>query len=200
MHDILWLKQACILLAFGCALIGAVPYLRDIIHHRTKPHLFTWLVWGLIGFIATSAQIWDHAGIGAWAMVFSTIKCLLVSALALRYGEKRITRSDWISLAACLAAIPLWMATGNPLASVLLLFAIETIAFYPTFRKTWAKPFEETLWAYNISSLQFIFGLIALENYTFITMIGGVSLIVSNAVFVIYALIRRRIILNGKAQ
>jgi hypothetical protein len=147
-----------------------------------------------------TAKVWDHAGIGAWVMIFSTAKCFLVSLLALKYGEKTITRSDWVSLVACLAAIPLWILTGNPLASVLLLFVIETLAFYPTFRKTWHKPFEETLWAYNISSLQFIFGLMALENYTFITMIGGISLIISNTIFVIYTLIRRRIILNAKTN
>lgn len=169
-----------------------LPYLRDIIRRKTCPHLFTWLIWSLIGVITVTAQAWDHAGIGVWVTIFSTMKCVAVALLSFKYGEKKITRGDWISLAACLFSIPLWLMTGDPLLSVLLLLAIEMVAFYPTYRKTWHKPFEETLFAYNIASLQFAFGLCALENYTIVTTLGGLSVVVQNSVFVLYALSRRR--------
>ena len=46
------------------ALISYVPYFRDIFVEKTKPHAFTWFIWGVLTVIAFVGQMSGHAGPG----------------------------------------------------------------------------------------------------------------------------------------
>lgn len=83
------------LIATIIGLIGYVPYFRDIFKNKTKPHLFSWLILGLLTVIAFVAQVVEGGGAGAWVTGFTAAICFIVAALALFKGEKNITKSDW---------------------------------------------------------------------------------------------------------
>lgn len=161
---------------------------------KTRPHVFSWFVWGLLTGIAWAAQFHEKAGPGAWVTGSTALVCFAIAFVSLRVGEKNITRSDWWTFCAALAAIPLWYFTNNPLWAVLLITAIDALAFYPTFRKSWLKPGEEAILAYGLSALKFGFSLLALENFTFTTSFYPASLVVMNGVFVVMVLIKRKAI------
>lgn len=180
------------LISFIIGVAGYAVYIRSILRGQTKPHIYTHLIWGIVTGIAFCAQLYDDAGPGSWAMGFSAFACLSQAALAVKYGEKNITRSDQAALATSLLAIVLWVATDNPLWSVILVSIIDAIAFYPTFRKSWNKPWEENLTAYNIASLKFGLSLIAITNFTFITTLYAITVIVLNSVFALMCLWRRQ--------
>jgi hypothetical protein len=129
---------------FGAAslilsVVSYVPYVRSIFVANTKPHAFTWLVWGAVMAIAFLAQLSDRAGAGSWATGLSAAFCLGIGIIALFRGEKHITRGDWIAFTITFLAIPLWVATSDPLWSVLLVTGIDAVAYYPTFRKSYSK-------------------------------------------------------------
>ncbi len=173
-------------------LYGQVVYVRSIFKGQTKPHLFTWVVWGILGSIGFFAQLHDHAGPGAWALGVTAGFCLLNALLALKYGEPEITRGDKIALAASMTAILPWLMTSDPIGSVILISIIDIVAFYPTFRKSWLKPHEENLTAYNLANLKFGLSLCALHVFTINTTLYPVVIILANGAFVIMCLIRRR--------
>jgi hypothetical protein len=50
------------LLSAFLAAVSYVPYLRSIFVANTRPHAFTWLVWGSVMAIAFLAQLSDRAG------------------------------------------------------------------------------------------------------------------------------------------
>src|SRR5580698_5703228 len=52
----------------GC--ISYVPYFRTIFSGKTKPHAFSWLVWGILTAIAFGGQIVGKGGAGAWVTGF----------------------------------------------------------------------------------------------------------------------------------
>ncbi len=79
------------------ALISYVPYIRDMVAGRTKPHAFTWLVWASLTAIAFAGQISDGAGPGAWVTGFTATVSFAIFAVALRHGEKDIAPMDWIA-------------------------------------------------------------------------------------------------------
>jgi hypothetical protein len=191
-------KYAYAIISIIIGIVATYPYIRDVFRGKTKPHLYTWLVWGISAAIIFIAMLSDGAGIGAWVTGFFVIKCIVYCILALKWGEKDITRSDSVCLAACLLSIPVWMITNDPLYAVILLVAIEAIAFYPTFRKSWLKPGEETISNYNIGIIQSALSLLALQNYTALTMLYASSIIAQNFVFILYLLWRRRVLLSAK--
>ncbi|NTU77560.1 MAG: hypothetical protein HGA90_07100 [Alphaproteobacteria bacterium] len=174
----------------GC--VGFAPYFWDILKKRTKPHAFTWIVWTLLAGIVFFAQAVDRAGPGAWATGFTAAACLLIAVLALQRGEKQITRSDWTTFVAALAAIPLWYFTAEPFYVVLLVTGIDGLACYPTYRKSWAKPQEETAKFYALAAIKFVLALFALENHTAVTMLYPSFLIIANGALLVLILWRRR--------
>jgi hypothetical protein len=137
------LKDVFGLLSLTLFVVSYVPYARSIFVANTKPHAFTWLVWGAVMAIAFVAQLSDKAGAGSWATGLSAAFCLGIGVVALFRGEKHITRGDWVAFVVTLLAIPLWVVTSDPLWSVLLVTGIDAVAYYPTFRKSYAKPDEE---------------------------------------------------------
>ena len=185
------------ILAFAAVAIGLYAtgiYIVSIIKGETKPHLFSWFIWGLLTAIAWAAQIHQNAGAGAWVTLTAALMCFVITVLCFRYGEKTITRSDWITFIAALCAIPLWFLTKDPLWSVILVTVIDMLGFYPTFRKSWLKPGEETLWTYGLSVVKFGLGMMALETFNVTTALYPFSLVVTNAAFVIFVIARRKIV------
>ncbi len=173
-------------------LIGAFRYVRDMLKGRTRPHTFSWFVWGLLSGIAFVAQITSHGGAGAWITGVTALYSLGISAYALKYGDRKFVVFDWLSLTGALLGIALWILTKQPLAAVVLVSVTDFIGFLPTFRKGFFKPFEETLSEFLFSSLAMLIALFALDSFTPTTALYPASLVVTNGMFVVELLIRRK--------
>mgnify|MGYP001365120317 CR=1 FL=1 len=182
-----WIGAIALALSFG----GSVVYILSILKGQSKPHLYTWLVWSILPTIAFFAQIHDNAGPGAWVTGMTALSCSVTTLLALRYGEKNITRGDRWALAASLIAIVPWLITDDPFWSVILVAIIDTVAFIPTFRKSWHKPYEENLSSYNLHSLKMTLSMFALTNVTVITILYPLSFVAVNIVFTVFCFGRR---------
>lgn len=183
------------LIALVATLIGFYayyPYLRDIFRGRTHPHIFTWAIWTILMTIGFAAQMAEKAGPGAWVTGLFAILNALVLILALKYGERGITRGDRVMLGVSLLAIPLWLLTQNPLWSVILISLIDVVAFIPTFRKSWSKPHEETLETYVLIGISFLISLFALEKVALTTVLYPGVLIAVNLAFIAMVAVRRQ--------
>lgn len=186
--------------AVGIALYSYIPYLRDIFRGKTKPHAFSWLVWGVLTGIGFFAQVQDGGGPGAWATGFTAIICLAVFILAFYRGEKNITKSDWFFLTTAFIVMIFWLLTDDALTAVILVTIINTVGFVPTFRKAFFKPFEETSITYALSSFKFFIAILALENFTVITVLYPASSVLTNGLFVVFLMIRRSQLSSQKLE
>jgi hypothetical protein len=173
------------------AVIGYSSYFRDLFKEETKPHVFSWLVWSIMTGTAFVAQLLNNAGPGAWVMGLTAVASLFVFLYAFKYGEKNITLSDKLSLSGAIFAILLWYFTNNALIAIILLIIIDALGFYPTFRKSYHKPFEESILLYIISATIFAISLLALENYSPVTYLYPLFLIIINTSFTWMVLLRR---------
>lgn len=180
------------LIALSIGVMQLCVYVVSILRKQTKPHLFTWLVWTLLSGIAFLAQLHDHAGPGSWAVGMDAFGCLLIAVLCLKYRDREITKSDWIALIASLSAVIPWILTKDPLYSVILISIIDVAAFYPTFRKSWFRPHEESLMTYIISGTKMLLSLFALENFTVTTSLFMIVMISTNIIFVTMCYLRRK--------
>jgi hypothetical protein len=188
------IKEMFGLLSLVISVVSYVPYVRSIFVANTKPHAFTWLVWGTVMAIAFLAQLSDKGGAGSWATGLSAAFCLGIGIVALFRGEKHVTRGDWIAFITTFLAIPLWVATSDPLWSVLLVTGIDAVAYYPTFRKSYVKPDEELAFKYALTVIRYLFSLLALEHYTVVTSIYQLVSIVMEIGIVIMLLWRRAVL------
>ncbi|HAH32873.1 MAG TPA: hypothetical protein DCL44_11225 [Elusimicrobia bacterium] len=166
-------------------------YLASIFKGKTKPHAFSWLIWATISGIGFAAQVAEGAGPGSWARGFSAATCCILAVLGYYKGEKDITKGDWTSLVVAFCAIPLWIITKTPVWSVLIVCIIDTIGYFPTIRKAWNKPYEESASSYFIATLCSFFSLFAIEHYTISTWLYPALLVFSNSALGIFLLVRR---------
>ncbi len=167
--------------------VGQAYYLRSIFRGHTKPHLYTWLIWSILCTIGFCAQLTEDQGPGVWALGITSLFSWLNAGLALKFGEKEITKSDKIALAFSLLAIVPWALTNDPLWSVIMISLIDVVGFYPTIRKTWKKPHEENLQAYYFANLKLLLATFALEKITVVTALYPVTIIVANFGFLAMA-------------
>ena len=172
-------------------LTGYIFYIRDIIRGKTKPHAFSWFVWGILEAIVFFAQISKGAGAGAWVTGTGAVITLLIAAAGLMLKDKDIRPVDWVALAGGIFGIILWQLSHDPLLAVILVAVSDTIGFIPTFRKGYHKPQEETLIEYGLSSVKWLIGVFALQSLSLTTAFYPIVLIITNGSFVVMAMIRR---------
>lgn len=180
--------------AVALMLFSRGTYLASMMRGGTRPHAFSWLIWGVISSIGLAAQIAEHAGPAIWVRAVGSATCFLILALCWWRGERDIRRADWVTLAVALTAVPLWVATKTPVWSVILVCLIDTSGYIPTARKVWLKPAEETPYSYILSGLGAFLSLLAIENYTPSTWLYPLVLTVSNFAMASFIFSRRFIL------
>jgi len=191
------LSAIAIVLTFA----GYVPYVRSIHAGKTKPHVFSWIIWGAATLIVFVAQLASGGGAGAWPIGVSGAITLYVAVLAyVKRGDSAITRLDWMFLMAALSALPLWYVTANPLWAVILLTTADTIGFGPTFRKAYDAPYEEDVVFYGMFTVRNVISAAALEEYSVTTLLFPLVVAASCAAFVVMILIRRQQVADASGE
>lgn len=188
-------KSALSAIAIALTFAAFIPYVRSILRGQTKPHVFSWVIWGLVTIIVFFAQLAGGAGIGAWPIGVSGAISMSIAILAyVKRGDAAITRSDWAFLVLGLASIPAWMLTSDPLSAVILLTLADLLGFGPTFRKAWVRPFEEQTLTYALVGVRNFIAIAALEHFSWTTVLFPAVVGASCFVFVPMVLYRRRVI------
>jgi len=152
------------------AIVTHIPYLVQTIKGEIKPHPFTWILWTLLTLIIFFAQFSDGAGPGAWGTGIIGVICIFITIACLRYGFENIKKSDVVLFVIGLATIPLWLITNDPTLSVLIITAIDVSAFFPTFRKSYMKPYDEPVYLYISNIVRHGLSLFAIVNLTIATV------------------------------
>ena len=168
-----------------------VPYFRDIFLHKTKPHIYTWLIWSLLQGTSVFIMFYGGAGIGVLPFVIGTILCGSIFILSFKYGTKNITLFDTICLIGALVALIFYIFLHDPVSSIILVSVIDFIGFIPTFRKSYAEPKTETSSTYLISAISSALAIVALLNYSLVTMLYPATLILTDMVCWLIIVLRR---------
>lgn len=173
--------------------IGYIPYIRDIIKGKTKPHLYSWFLWLLVTSIAFALQISDGAGSGAYVTLAAAIMCIVVIVLGFIQKSKiNIVKIDTLFLVLAFIALFLWLIAKQPILSVILATIVDLLGFAPTIRKSWDNPYTETLSFYYLNSLRFGLAVIALQKYSIVTALYPICWLMANGLFAFMLIIRRK--------
>lgn len=187
-------KEVLAVVGIVIGFISYFFYFRGILLGRTKPHIFSWLVWTVINFTAFFAQLIKGGGAGAWITAANAFLCLAVTIISLSFGEKNITSSDWLCLGGAFLGIILWLITKNPLTAVVFACLTDVFAILPTWRKSYIKPFEENVFSFGLDLIKFVLELFALASFNLTTSLFPLTILVNDSSLVTMILIRRRII------
>ncbi len=172
MIDYLFSKETYGALALILTFVAFVPYMRSIWRKETRPHVFSWFIWGAGTVVVCFAQLADGAGIGAWPIGISGLLTFGVAFLALaRSPDTSIVGSDWLFLILALTALPLWFFTSSALSAVIVLTIVDLLGFGPSARKSYERPHDENATFFAIAVTRNALVIAALENYSWTTVL-----------------------------
>ncbi len=191
MLDVLTSKEFIATVAALLAIVGNVPYMRDVVRGRVKPHPYTWFVWTIVSAVVFFGQVAKGAGIGALPTAASEIFTLFIFILSLKYGFKHIRRIDTVFLCIALLGLIPWWLTKDPTISVIIVVSIDVIGFIPTLRKTWREPDTEVPLLFGTNVVRHILMLFSLQAYNVATTLHSIAMITTNTLMTLFILFRR---------
>lgn len=186
------IKQIIGLVAVVLTFIAYIPYYRDILRGKTHPHVYSWSLWGFLTALIVALQIKGGAGPATYVTAAAGLLCWGVVLLGLKYGRRDITTSDTVVASLGLIAIGFWLIVEQPVISMILVIVADILAFIPTVRKSWYKPYTETLSLYATNALRFSLALFAISEYTFLSVSWPLVWAIGNGLFSIMLIWRRK--------
>jgi hypothetical protein len=185
-------KQILSVIAVVLTFIAYVPYYRDILRHKTHPHVYSWSLWGLLTVLIVALQIKGGAGPATYVTAAAGVMCMGVVFLSFKHGKRDITKSDTMVAILSLIAMGFWLVANQPVVSIILVVIADMLAFVPTVRKSWNKPHTETLSLYVTNTLRFSLALIAVKQYTILSSLWLAAWVVGNGLFSVLLVARRK--------
>jgi hypothetical protein len=144
-----------VLLTTGTTLVtlSIVPYIKDIVQGKTQPRVISWTIWTLLLGL-TAVVSWQQRQMSSAALsAASTIACLVVSLLAVRYTSFELTKLERYSLLGAGLGLGLWVVFDNPMLVLLTAMTVDGIAYLPTFVNGWRNPYRESMSMFVISAV-----------------------------------------------
>jgi hypothetical protein len=170
------------LLALGAffVLASAIPYVLNIVKGRTRPRMFSWLVWTLLGAIATGAAYTEGEHASAALTAAATVETASIVVLGWRYGNRNFERLDLCCLVGVTIGLTLWALLDSPLSGLVAALLIDILAAIPTVRHAWRRPTEEAAAAYLLCAIAAVCCLAAMSEYTLVGLLYPVYLLALN--------------------
>jgi len=188
-------KEMSSAIAIVLTFVAFVPYIYAIVNGTTRPHVFSWVIWGATTFVVFLAQLEGKGGVGAWPIGVSAVVTLFIAFLAyLKRADITIAKTDWLFFAVALSSLPLWYLTSNPLWAVVVLTIVDVLGFGPTLRKTYNLPYSESVLFYALIGVRNSLVLIALETYSMTTILFPAVITAACMSAITMILYRRRVL------
>lgn len=187
--SILWIMITCIWYYY---------YIKEIYKWENKPHLYSWIIWAMGLLIWFFIQIFHNWWYWSFVTLIEAFFCISIALIAIKKWEKNITIWDKLSLLGAFISIFFWLILKQPIISVILIILIDFFWFLPTFRKSYWKPFEESISVFTAWAILFTLAIIWLKEYTFLTYAYLLTIVILDSILVIMILIRRKLITTKK--
>jgi len=188
-------KELLSAVAIAITFIAFFPYIRSIINGATKPHVFSWIIWGSTTFVIFLAQLEDGGGAGAWPIGVSGCITIFIALLAyMKRADISVTRTDWLFFASAMSSLPLWYFTSDPLWAVVILTTVDVLGFGPTVRKAYACPHSESLLFFALFTARNLMVIVALENYSVTTVLFPAAIAAACMALIAMVAYRRRVL------
>ncbi|MDP1932290.1 MAG: hypothetical protein Q8L60_12620 [Gammaproteobacteria bacterium] len=190
------IKEILSTAAIALTLIAFYPYVRGILQNTIKPHVFSWVIWGVTTFVVFFAQLAADGGVGAWPIGVSGSITLFIAFMAfVKRADTAITRTDWWFFIAAMSALPLWYFTSDPTWAVIVLTVVDLLGFGPTLRKAHADPHSESLTFFGMFAARNSLVVMALESYSLATVLFPAAVAAACVLLMGMIVLRRRVVI-----
>jgi hypothetical protein len=169
------------ILAGILGIVMFIPYIRDILKHKTKPERASWLIWSLLGLIAVSSQLAKGATDSIWMTVAQTFGTITIFILSFTYGFGGFVKRDIFALIAALFGLSLWLVTRDAVYALIITILVDAIGAALTAIKATEHPESETVITWVLSAISGLLGTVAVGYWNPILMIYPFYVFLANS-------------------
>jgi len=188
------IKLIFAIIASAITVTAYFPYFKDIFSLKTKPHVYTWLIWTITQSVALLGLIYGKAGWGSLSLLIGTVFVFFIFLFSLKYGTRDITKFDTAILIISLLSVVVWFQVHNYLLAVFIATATDVLGYVPSFRKSYHDPRSETVITWVLFGLANLFALLALSRYNLLTITYLTSIFIANIALALFCSIRKRFV------
>ncbi|MDB5179296.1 MAG: hypothetical protein JWN01_1239 [Patescibacteria group bacterium] len=207
-HLVIAQKEVLGYVATGLCVAGLGYLLIETWLGNNSPHLFAWIAWTLVDFVAWYNSMTNGGGAGAWSLLALTILTALITAAIVRQWRNGVADYDFgmFDLACVIGGVasfglmtvlqlglfPGLVATltrSLPPAvagslSIIAATITEAFATGYTIKNLRQNPYAETRVNYSFNIPRHLVSLFALGAYSFTTLVFPISLFFMNSLTV----------------
>ena len=151
--------------------LGSISYLVDTVRGKAKPNRVTYFIWGSAPLIAFFSQYKQGVGIqsllalgvGFWPLM------IFIGSFFNKKAEWKITKFDIICGVLSVLGIILWMITKNGNMAIIFSIIADTLASFPTIKKSFLYPETENIWIYFSGIIYALIVLLTVKDWSFAT-------------------------------
>ncbi|RKS72791.1 hypothetical protein CLV35_3042 [Motilibacter peucedani] len=137
--------------ALSC--IDPVPYLRDVLRRRTRPHRGTWALWSVLGVLALSAQADQRLDWSVAALAVQAVSIVATFLLSISRGEGGTSAAEVALMALAGCGLVAWFVCDDPVLAIAGVIAADAVACLLMLPKSWRDPWSETPSSYALAGL-----------------------------------------------
>ena len=160
--------------------IGYVPYIRDILHEKVKPHRITWGIWTILTTIAALNQVLNGGGYSSLFFISTAFLVGIVFILSLRFGMGGASKIDLTSLLLALLLLAYWITVHETRISTVLAVTIDAIGAIPTLVKTYQHPETETYIQWSLAGIAGLLTMLAVPRFDWVLIIYPLYVVLMN--------------------
>jgi len=157
-----------------------------------QPHPVSWFLFGLATTVAFLAQWVRGGGPGSWVTAITALVCFVISGLSFFKYEWTFSWSDGVSASFTSIAVIFFLSAKNPMYAAVFATSADIAGYYPTIKKGWHKPLNDSVTSFALNSAKFIPALFALESYSLATWLYPAVLVMMNFAVAAGLLVRRK--------
>jgi hypothetical protein len=176
-----------------------LPYLLDTIKGKTKPHLYSWIIWLILTTINFFLQLNNGGGYIIYIIFIVWLTNLSIVVLGIKNGDRSISKLDMIFVSCAIVSFLFWIFIKEPFVSAILSTLTSVIALFPTIIKSWSRPHEETLSTYAVNSSRHLLTVLTISTYNPITLTNPLTWTIMNSVMTLLIIYRRQVLKNNLA-
>jgi hypothetical protein len=156
-------------------IIAYFPYWRGIFKQVIHPHPLTWLSWAIVTLVLALIYLFNNGGFQTWISFLLVINdiAIFIASLILRQKIK-ITKIDILCFITSLLALILWLVINQPIWSVVIITASQLIAFIPSIRKAYHRPYDESALTWGIHGFRYGLMTLLVVTASFTTLINSI--------------------------
>ncbi len=169
MLEIITIKSSLVFFITLLTIYCFLPYIIDTIRGKTKPHIYTWIIFTLTSSVAFLTNLYSGGGLASIPLGIVILLNIFIVSLSLKYGTKDIDIKDKMLMLFAIISLIIWYFFNNLFLSIIIATLVDVLGYIPTIRKVWSDPKSETQSFWFMIGLSQFLTIFTNKEYNFYT-------------------------------